>query len=64
MYKNGFGINNLQWLMCHKTQPNQTKPEEGRRIYQPKCCESNTIDEVNSLNILNDKNHQTSSQKF
>ena len=26
MYKNGFGINNLQWLMCHKTKPNQTKP--------------------------------------
>ena len=23
MYKNGFGINNLQWLMCHKTKPNQ-----------------------------------------
>ena len=22
MYKNGFGINNLQWLMCHKTKPN------------------------------------------
>ena len=26
MYKNGFGINNLQWLMCHRTKPNQTKP--------------------------------------
>ena len=24
MYKNGFGINNLQWLMCQKTKPNQT----------------------------------------
>ena len=23
MYKNGFGINNLQWLMHHKTKPNQ-----------------------------------------
>ena len=22
MYKNGFGINNLQWLICHKTKPN------------------------------------------
>ena len=21
MYKNGFGINNLQWLICHKTKP-------------------------------------------
>ena len=25
MYKTGFDINNLQWLMCHKTKPNQTK---------------------------------------
>ena len=23
MYKNGVGINNLQWLMGHKTEPNQ-----------------------------------------
>ena len=21
MYKNRFGINNLQWLMCHKIKP-------------------------------------------
>ena len=21
MDKNGFGINNLEWLMCHKTKP-------------------------------------------
>ena len=25
MYKNRFGINNLQLLMHHKTKPNQTK---------------------------------------
>ena len=25
MYKDGFGINILQWLMCHKTKVNQTK---------------------------------------
>ena len=31
MYKNGFGINNLQWLMSQKTKPNQTKPNK------PKC---------------------------
>ena len=27
-YKNGFGINGLQWLMRHKTQSNQTKAFE------------------------------------
>ena len=26
MYKNGFGINNLQWLMCHKTNQTKAKP--------------------------------------
>ena len=25
MNKNAFDMNNLQWLMCHKTTPNQTK---------------------------------------
>ena len=23
MYKNDLAVNNLQWLICHKTQPNQ-----------------------------------------
>ena len=26
MYKKNLTLNNLQWLVCHKTQPNQTKP--------------------------------------
>ena len=26
MYKQDLSLNNLQWLICHKTQPNQTKP--------------------------------------
>ena len=25
MYKNGLGINNLQWLMCHKIKPNKNR---------------------------------------
>ena len=25
MYKKDLALNNLQWLICHKTQPNQTK---------------------------------------
>ena len=24
MYKNHLALNNLKWLMCHKTKPNQT----------------------------------------
>ena len=27
MFKKGIGINNLQWLTCHKTKPNRNKPE-------------------------------------
>ena len=26
MYKQDLALNNLQWLICHKTKPNQTKP--------------------------------------
>ena len=25
MCKQGLVLNNLQWLICHKTKPNQTK---------------------------------------
>ena len=39
-------------------------PEEGRRTYRPKRCGNNNKDEDNSPKTLNDKNQQTSSQKF
>ena len=26
MYKEDLALHNLQWLICHKTTPNQTKP--------------------------------------
>ena len=26
MYKKDFALKNQQWLVCHKTKPNQTKP--------------------------------------
>ena len=26
MYKKDLALNNLQWLICHQTKPNQTKP--------------------------------------
>ena len=41
----------------------QQTPEEGWRIYQPKCCGNNNKDEDNSPKTL-DKNQRTSSQKF
>ena len=28
MYENGFSINNLQWFVCHKTKPSQSKLDE------------------------------------
>ena len=28
MYKEDLALNNLQWLVCHKTKPNQTKPNQ------------------------------------
>ena len=30
MYKEDLALNNLPWLICHKTQPNQTKLLYGR----------------------------------
>ena len=36
--------------------------EEGQRTYWPKLCGNNN--EEDSPKILNDKNHQASSQKF
>ena len=27
MYKQDLALNNLQWLICHKTKPNQIKPK-------------------------------------
>ena len=39
-------------------------PEEGRMTYRPKRCGNDNKDEDNSPKILNDKNHQASSQKF
>ena len=28
MYKQDLALDNLQWLICHKTKPNQTKPNQ------------------------------------
>ena len=33
MYKQDLVLNNLKWLMCHKTQPNPTKPNHILDIY-------------------------------
>ena len=31
MYKTDLALNNLQWLIYHKTKPNQTKPNLDRK---------------------------------
>ena len=48
---------------CEGSRVQQT-PEEGRRTYGLKHCGNNNKDEDSSPKTLNDKNHQTSSQKF
>ena len=32
MYKEDLALNNLQWLICHKTQPNQIKLNQTKPI--------------------------------
>ena len=35
MYKKDLALNNLQWLICHKTKPNQTNQQlESKEIKQ------------------------------
>ena len=36
MYKEDLTLNNLQWLICHKTQPNPTQPNYIYLIYMYK----------------------------
>ena len=36
MYKDDSALNNLKWLICHRTKPNQTKPNHIYRIYMYK----------------------------
>ena len=36
MNKLDLPLNNLQWLMCYKTKPNQTKPQENTQ--NDKCA--------------------------
>ena len=52
------GLNKeLSWKFCVGSQVCHETPEEGQRIYQPKCCEYNNKDEDNSPNVLSDKNN-------
>ena len=32
MYKEDLALNNLKWLICHKTQPNQAKPNRAKDL--------------------------------
>ena len=38
MFKNGFNINNLQWLMCHKTKQSQIFTISAKESEAAKLC--------------------------
>ena len=44
--KNGFGIKNLQWLICHKTEPKQSKQKFSSKV-------SNSLYLITSEKFLN-----------
>ena len=46
MYKEDLALNNLQWLICHKTQPNQTKCNVTKK------SSSSTIIVMHTLQIM------------
>ena len=59
--RNAIGPAGLKFLEGSRVR--QT-PQEGRRTYRPKCCGNSNKDEDKSPKTLNDKNHQSSSQRF
>ena len=44
MYKKNLVLNNLQWLMCHKTKQNKTKIEILETIYIYNICKLFVLD--------------------
>ena len=38
MYKEDLALNNLKWLICHKTQANQTKLKPNQTQTKPDIC--------------------------
>ena len=58
------GFNKGRSLKIREGSRVRQTPEEGRGTYRPKSCGNNNKDEDNSPKTLNDKNQQTSSQKF
>ena len=38
MYKKDLALNNLQWLICHKNQPNQTKLNKLLGVFAQVIC--------------------------
>ena len=50
--------------LCIGSHVQQETPEQVRRMHLPKCCQYVNDDEVSSLNIVHNKNHQALSEKF
>ena len=51
MHKQGLALNNLECLIYHKTQPNQTKPNQ-KRIREEKNRTRNTADKLRQSALL------------
>ena len=54
------GFNKGCSLKFHEGFRVRQTPEEGRRIYRPKCCGNNNKDEDNSPKTINDKKNKGS----
>ena len=50
MYKKDLALNNLQWLICHKTQYNQTKSLYHTKYY----CLYSSQSKVNTHFVIED----------
>ena len=57
MYEKDLALNDLQWLMSHKTKPNQTKPNQNLSYKKKKKC---SISNIASNSIWNGDNKHLS----
>ena len=54
MYKEDLALNNLQWLICHKIQPNQSKPH-AEKIHLKLHCSTLVFQQVSGPNYVRSK---------
>ena len=51
MYESDLSLNNPSWLICHKTVPNQTKPNQTHRKTNKQECKVIFIQQISPVHF-------------